>query len=326
MTIFFARQLSMKTVLALIFSLACGSAFAQNFPNHAIRIIVPFTPSGPTDTVARAVGERLAKKWNVPVIVENKPGAGTTIGSDIVAKAPPDGHTILLAVTAHTINPTLMRKLPYDTLKDFAPLTLIATAPNLLAVGPKVPAATVPEFIAWLKANPGKFNAGSHGKGNMSHLAAEMFKAATDTSFTVVQYRGAQPASVALLSGEVEFMFDTGVVIPSVQAGKLRIIATTGRKRAAVFPEVPTLIESGLPGFEAVSWYGFLTTGGTPKPILDTLSRALIEAINDPEIRERITSANMEPVAGSAAELDSLIKVQIGRWAKVIKDANIEIE
>ncbi len=317
---------TMKTVLALLFALAASTAFAQNFPNRAVRIIVPFTPSGPTDTVARAVGERLSQKWNVPVIVDNRPGAGTTIGSDAVAKAAPDGHTILLAVTAHTINPSLMKKLPYDTLRDFAPLTLIATAPNLLAVGPKVPANTVQEFIAWVKANPGKLNAGSHGLGNMSHLAAEMFRAATGTDFTVVQYKGAQPASLALLSGEVDFMFDTGVVIPNVQPGKLRVLGTTGLKRAAVFPNAPTFVESGLTGFEAVSWYGFLTTGGTPQPIVDALSRDLIEAIQTPEILDRITKANMEPVAGSASELDSLIKAQIGRWEKVIREARIEID
>jgi tripartite-type tricarboxylate transporter receptor subunit TctC len=316
----------MKTVLAIVLSFAFGAAMAQSYPSRPIRIVVPFTPSGPTDTVARAVGEKLSKKLNVSVIVDNRPGAGTTIGSDFVAKAPADGHTILLAVTAHTINPTLMKKLPYDTVKDFAPLTLIATAPNLLAVGPKVPANTVQEFVAWLKANPGKANAGSHGKGNMSHLAAEMFKSATRTSFAVVQYKGAQPAALAMLSGEVDFMFDTGVVIPSVQAGKLRIIGTTGSRRAALFPDAPTLAESGLPGFDAVSWYGFLTTGGTPKPVVDTLSRALIDILNEPDIRERITKANMEPVAGSAAELDLLIKAQIGRWATVIKEAGIESE
>lgn len=316
----------MKRLLALLAFASCVSVSAQTYPTKPIRIVVPFTPGGPTDMVSRAVGERLSKRWNVPVVIDNKPGAGTTIGTDIVAKAQPDGHTILMAVTAHTINATLMKKLPYDTIRDFAPLTLIATAPNLLAVGASVPAKTVPEFVAWLKAHPGKFNAGSHGIGNMSHLAAEMFKSATGTQFTVVQYKGAQPAAMAMLSGEVDFMFDTGVVIPSVQAGKLRIIGTTGSKRSAVFPEVPTMIESGLRGFEAVSWYGFLTTGGTPKPIVDTLSRALIETLNEPDIRERITKANMELVAGSASELDALIRSQVNRWAAVIKEANIEAQ
>jgi tripartite-type tricarboxylate transporter receptor subunit TctC len=316
----------MRKLIALFALLACTVAAAQTYPTRPVRIVVPFPPSGPTDTVARAVGDRLSKKWNSPVVVENRPGAGGTIGSDAVAKAAPDGHTILLTVTAHAINPSMMKRLPFDTLRDFAPLTLIATAPNLLTVSEKVPARNLNEFIAHLKANPGKLNAGSHGIGNMSHLAAEMFKTATGTSFAVVQYKGAQAATLALVAGEVDFMFDTGTVLPHIASGKVRVIATTGPRRAAVLPDVPTVAEAGMRGFEAVSWYGFFTTGGTPGPVVDTVSRALIEVLNEPEIRERITRANMEPVAGSAAELDGLVRTQLERWATVVKQAGIEAE
>ncbi len=314
----------MKKLLAVLSIFFCGAVFAQEFPTQTVRIIVPFPPSGPVDIVGRIVAERLAAKWKVPVIVENRPGAGTVIGTDVVAKAPADGHTILLAVTAHAVNATLVRKLPYDTLKDFAPIVLAATAPNILAVNPSVPAKTTSELIAYIKANPGKLNASSHGKGNTSHLAAEMLKAAAGLDFIVIQYKGAQPAVTALMTGEVSFMFDTGAVIPLSQSGKVRVIGTTGPKRSNAFPDVPTLIEAGLQGFEVVSWYGFLAPAATPKGALDTLNRSINEALVDPEARARIIKFNLDPAGGTQEELDRIIRSQVVRWANVIKRAGIE--
>ena len=314
----------MKKIVAVVAVLLSGIASGQEFPSRTVRIVVPFTPSGPTDVISRILAERLATKWRQPVIVENRPGAGTVIGSDIVAKAPPDGHTILMAVTAHAVNATLVKKLPYDTVKDFAPIVLIATAPNILAVNPAVPVKSIAELIAYLKANPGKLNAGSHGKGNMSHLAAEMLKAMTGTDFTVIQYKGAQPAATALVAGEVNFMFDTGVVAPFVQSGKVRVIGTTGTRRATHFPDVPTLIESGLQDFEVISWYGYFTTAGTPRAALDVLNRGFNETLAEPDIRARILKLNQEPAGGTQEELDRIVKTQITRWATVIKAAGIE--
>lgn len=314
----------MKKIVAILAVLLSGIASGQEFPSRTVRIVVPFTPSGPTDVISRILAERLATKWRQPVIVENRPGAGTVIGSDIVAKAPPDGHTILMAVTAHAVNATLVKKLPYDTVKDFAPIVLIATAPNILAVNPAVPVKSIAELIAYLKANPGKLNAGSHGKGNMSHLAAEMLKATTGTDFTVIQYKGAQPAATALVAGEVNFMFDTGVVAPFVQSGKVRVIGTTGTRRATHFPDVPTLIESGLQDFEVISWYGYFTTAGTPRAALDVLNRGFNETLAEPDIRARILKLNQEPAGGTQEELDRIVKTQITRWATVIKAAGIE--
>ena len=314
----------MKKLVAVLAVLLSGIASGQEFPSRTVRIVVPFTPSGPTDVISRILAERLATKWRQPVIVENRPGAGTVIGSDIVAKAPPDGHTILMAVTAHAVNATLVKKLPYDTVKDFAPIVLIATAPNILAVNPAVPVKSIAELIAYLKANPGKLNAGSHGKGNMSHLAAEMLKAMTGTDFTVIQYKGAQPAATALVAGEVNFMFDTGVVAPFVQSGKVRVIGTTGTRRATHFPDVPTLIESGLQDFEVISWYGYFTTAGTPRAALDVLNRGFNETLAEPDIRARILKLNQEPAGGTQEELDRIVKTQITRWATVIKAAGIE--
>ena len=229
-----------------------------------------------------------------------------------------------MAVTAHAVNATLVKKLPYDTVKDFAPIVLIATAPNILAVNPAVPVKSIAELIAYLKANPGKLNAGSHGKGNMSHLAAEMLKATTGTDFTVIQYKGAQPAATALVAGEVNFMFDTGVVAPFVQSGKVRVIGTTGTRRATHFPDVPTLIESGLQDFEVISWYGYFTTAGTPRAALDVLNRGFNETLAEPDIRARILKLNQEPAGGTQEELDRIVKTQIIRWATVIKAAGIE--
>ena len=314
----------MKKIVAILAVLLSGIASGQEFPSRTVRIVVPFTPSGPTDVISRILAERLATKWRQPVIVENRPGAGTVIGSDIVAKAPPDGHTILMAVTAHAVNATLVKKLPYDTVKDFAPIVLIATAPNILAVNPAVPVKSIAELIAYLKANPGKLNAGSHGTGNMSHLAAEMLKATTGTDFTVIQYKGAQPAATALVAGEVNFMFDTGVVAPFVQSGKVRVIGTTGTRRATHFPDVPTLIESGLQDFEVISWYGYFTTAGTPRAALDVLNRGFNETLAEPDIRARILKLNQEPAGGTQEELDRIVKTQITRWATVIKAAGIE--
>lgn len=314
----------MKKLLAVLATFFCSAVLAQEFPTQTVRIIVPFPPSGPVDIVGRIVAERLAAKWKVPVIVENRPGAGTVIGTDVVAKAPADGHTILLAVTAHAVNATLVKKLPYDTLKDFAPIVLAATAPNILAVNPSVPAKTTNELIAYIKANPGKLNASSHGKGNTSHLAAEMLKAAAGLDFTVIQYKGAQPAVTALMTGEVSFMFDTGAVIPLSQSGKVRVIGTTGPKRSNAFPDVPTLIESGLKGFEVVSWYGFLAPAATPKAALDTLNRGINEALADPEARARIIKFNLDPAGGTQEELERIVRSQVVRWASVIKNAGIE--
>ena len=315
----------MKRVLAAFALIAFGAAAsAQEFPSRPVRIIVPFPPSGPVDVVGRIIAERLSARWKQPVIVDNRPGAGTVIGTDAVAKAPADGHTILFAVTAHAVNATLVRKLPYDTQKDFAPIVLAATAPNILAVNPNLPVRNVAELIAYARANPGKLNAGSHGKGNTSHLAAEMLKSVANIDFTVVHYKGAQPAATGLMAGDVQFMFDTGAVIPHAQSGKVRIIGVAGPKRSPIMPDAPTLIEGGLAGFEVVSWYGFFAPAGTPVPVLDTLNRGINEALSDPEARARIVKFNLEPMGGTRDEFDRTVRSQITRWAGVIKTAGIE--
>jgi tripartite-type tricarboxylate transporter receptor subunit TctC len=278
------------------------------------------------DILGRVIAERLASRWKTGVIVENRAGAGTVIGTEYVAKAPPDGYTILLAVTSHAVNATLVEKLPFDPVKDFAPVVLAATAQNILAVNPGVNASSPAELIALAKAKPGKLNAGSPGKGTTLHLAAEMLKSTAGIDFTIVQYKGAQPATQALLSGEVDFMFDAGTVIAHAQAGKLRVLATTGPKRSPFLPDAPTMVESGLPGFEVVSWYGFLAPAGTPRPVIDALNSAINDALQEPDVRARIGRMNLETAGGTPEELDRYIKNQIAVWGSVIRKAGVKAE
>jgi len=314
-----------KNVLVALALLFSGLVSAEEFPVRPVRIVVPFTPAGPVDILARVIAERLSAHWKAAVIVENRPGAGTVIGTQAVAKAAPDGYTLLLAVTSHAVNATLVRNLPYDPVKDFAPVVLAATAQNILAVNPSVNAYSLRDLIALTKASPGKLNAGSPGEGTTLHLAAEMLKSAAGIDFLIVHYKGSLPATNALLSGEVSFMFDAGTVIPQAQAGKLRLLAVTGAKRSPILPEVPTMIESGLPGFQVVSWYGFLAPAGTPKHVIDTLNQSINVALLDPGVRTRIGRINLEPAGGTPEEMSDYIKSQIAQWRTVIHSAGIKL-
>jgi tripartite-type tricarboxylate transporter receptor subunit TctC len=313
-----------RWLIALLACLFAATSQAQEFPARPIRIVVPFTPAGPVDVLGRLIAERLGARWKTGAIVENRPGAGTIIGTDAVAKAAPDGYTILLAVTSHAVNATLVDKLPFDPIADFAPIVLAATAQNILVVNPSVPAHTPGELIALAKANPGKLNAASPGKGTTLHLAAEMLKKDAGIDFTIVHYKGSQPSLTALLSGEVAFMFDPGTVVPQAKAGKVRILAVTGAKRSPVLPDVPTMIESGLPGFEVISWYGFFAPAGTPRRVIDELNAAINDAVRDPSVRERMSRINMEPAGGTPEELDRFLREQIKRWGAVIRAANVK--
>lgn len=314
----------MTRIFAALAFFVCGVLQAQEFPARTVRIVVPFTPAGPVDILGRVIAERLASRWKAGVIVENRPGAGTVIGTEYVAKAPPDGYTILLAVTSHAVNATLVEKLPFDPIKDFAPVVLAATAQNILAVNLSVNARSPAELIALAKAKPGKLNASSPGKGTTLHLAAEMLKSMAGIDFAIIHYKGSQPALNALLSGEVDFMFDAGTVVAQAQAGKLRVLATTGPKRSPFLPGAPTMLESGLPGFEVVSWYGFLAPAGTPRPVIDTLNRAINDALQEPEVRARIGRMNLEPAGGTPEDLERYIKDQIAIWGSVIRTAGVK--
>lgn len=322
----FSRTRAWLLCAALASIVATGPAAAQEYPSRTVRIVVPFTPGGAVDVLGRIVAERLGAKWKQAVVVENRPGAGTVIATDVVAKSAPDGYTLLLAVTAHSVNATLVAKLPFDPVRDFAPVILAATAPNILVAHPSVPAESVRELIAFAKANPGKLNVGSPGKGTTMHLAAEMFKADAGLEFTIVHYKGTQPSLNALLRGEVSFLFDAGVSAPMIRAGRLKALAVTSAMRAAILPERPTMAESGMPGFVVTSWYGFLAPAGTPPQVVATINREINDVLKDPEARGRIEKIGLEPTQSTSEEFDRFIREQIEKWGKVVTSSGLKVE
>jgi tripartite-type tricarboxylate transporter receptor subunit TctC len=296
-----------------------GTAHGQAFPTRPVRIVVPFPPAGAVDILARVVGQKLGDKWKQGVVVENRPGGGTVLGTDIVAKSPADGYTLLLAVTSHAINATLVDKLPFDPVKDFAPLSLAATGLTILVVHPSVPANSVAELIAYAKSNPGKLNFGSPGSGTAMHLSGEMFKVAAGINVVHVPYKGTQPVLNALLAGEIAYTFDTGIALPQVKAGKLKAFAVTSARRSAAAPELPTMAEAALPGFEAQSWYGFLAPAGTPAAVVELLSRDINETLRDPDVRERLNRIALEAQGTTPVEFEQYLKTDIVKWGRVVK-------
>jgi tripartite-type tricarboxylate transporter receptor subunit TctC len=302
------------------------SASAQSYPERALRIIVPLS-AGAADTLSRAIAAKLTERWNQPVIVENKPGAGTTIGTDLAAKAPADGYTLLMATFSHAVNATYYRSLPFDTLKDFSTVTLVASAPNVLEVYPGLPAKNVPELIAAAKARPGVLNFASAGNGSSSHLAGELFKTLAGVQIAHIPYKGAAPAMNDLLGGRVEMSFDP---LPSslshIKAGKLRALAVTTRTRSSVLPDVPTLAESGVPGYELNGWSGLLVRSGTPPEIVRALNREIVAIIKAPEIRDRFTSLGFETVGNAPEEFQSFIEAEVAKWGDVVRKANIRAD
>jgi tripartite-type tricarboxylate transporter receptor subunit TctC len=308
--------------------LAGQSAWAQNWPAKPIHIVVPFTPGGNTDIVARLIGEGLAKSLGQPVLVENKPGAAGLVGATAVAKAPADGYTLLMGtVGTHAINASLYSKMPYDTVKDFAPITLIASVPNILVVNPSLPVNSVKDLIAYAKANPEKTNFASSGSGTSIHLSGEMFKIRTGISMTHIAYKGSPPALADLMGGQVQLMFDNlPTSLPHVKAGKLKALAVTTSKRLSALPNLPTVAESGLPGFETGSWFGLLAPAGTPKEIVATLDAEVRKLVQRPDLREKLIQQGAEPVGMPSDEFAAHIKSELAKWAEVVKASGAKAE
>lgn len=304
-----------------------GVAHAQAFPTKQVTIVVPFPPGGTTDILARLVGAELTKAWKQPVIVENRPGAGGNIGAAFVAKAPADGHTMLMGtVGTHAINPALYTNMPYDHVKDFTPISLVAGVPNVLAVNAdfaeKNKINDVKDLIGHLKANPGKVNFASSGTGTSIHLSGELFKTETKTDMVHVPYKGSAPAVADLLGGQTQIMFDN---LPSsishIKSGKLKAIAVTTTKPAPALPNVPTVAQSGgdLADFEASSWFGLFVPSGTPAPIVATLQKEVTRIVNDPEVNKRIIEQGAEPVGNTSEEFAKYIRAETKKWAEVVK-------
>jgi len=302
-------------------------AVAQSYPSKPVRFILPFPPGGPTDILGRIVGQRLAVQLGQPVVPENRPGAGGNVGTEYGSRTAPDGYNIVLASPTVVISPGLYKKLGYDPLKDFAPLSLIAQIPNVLLVHPSVPAKTLKELMQLAKANPGKLNFGSGGLGTSNHLGGEMFKGLAGVSMVHVPYKGSNEAMVGMMGGHVD-MCVIGIppTLPHIKAGRVRSLAVLASERASAIPEVPTSKEAGMPNYEVYTWYGILAPAATPRDIVTRLNAEIVKAVAHPETREKMTEAGFEPTSTTPEQLGDFLKTEMVRWAKVIKDANVKIE
>jgi tripartite-type tricarboxylate transporter receptor subunit TctC len=321
-----ARRRHVLTLLAGTLALTLGvSAQAQNYPNKPIRLVVTFPSGGAPDILARLFSEKA--QLGQPVVVDNKPGAGGNIGADFVAKSAGDGHTLVLGtVGTHAINGSLYEKMPYDMVKNFSPVSLIASAPNLLVVNNNVPVKTVPEFVAYLKANPDKLSFGSPGVGTSVHVSGELFKSMTGTKMTHVPYKGRQFAIPDLVGGSIQLMFDNmPSALPMAREGKIRAIAVTTAKRSSAAPDIPTVAES-IPGFEATTWFALFAPAGTPKPVVDRLNAEVLRVFRLPDVAERLKTLGLEAVLSSPEELVSYQASEIVKWTKVVRESGAKAE
>ncbi len=299
-----------------------GSSLAQTvYPAKAIRYVVPFPAGGPLDIVARAIGQELNKSWGQAVVIDNRPGAGGNIGADLVAKAPADGYTILMgAVSTHAINVTLYNKLPYDPIRDFAPVTLITSVPNVLVVHPSVPANNVKELIALAKSRPGQLNFASGSTGSAGHLAGELFNSMAGVRMTHIPYKGAAPAVVDLMAGHVSLMFDNmSSALPNIKATRVRALAVTTLKRSPLLPQLPTISDAGLRGFDIATWFGIFAPAGAPPDIVARLNGEIVRILHTPEMKERLALLGAEPIGNKPDEFAAFVRAEIPKYAKVIQ-------
>ncbi|QEZ46850.1 tripartite tricarboxylate transporter substrate binding protein [Cupriavidus oxalaticus] len=313
--------------------LAAGSlavpftAGAETWPARPIQLLIPYPPGGSADLLARPVAARLQEKLGQPVVLDYRPGAGGTIATQALARAKPDGYTLIMVLAAHAINASLYPKLPYDTRKDFAPVSLVANLPMILAGSSSLRANNVQELIAEARANPGKLTFASAGNGNTGHLAGELFDSVAGIKMTHVPYKGSAQVVTAMLSGEVQLTFDSiSTTLPHVKSGKLRALAVTGSQRAAVAPDVPTLAEAGVPGISITGWYAVLAPAGTPQPLVDRLSTEIATVLRQPELKATLATNGYEPVGSTPAALRTHIDAEINRWSKVVKDSGAQIQ
>jgi tripartite-type tricarboxylate transporter receptor subunit TctC len=314
-------------LIALALVMDAGAAAAQTYPTKAVRLVVPFLAGGSTDIVGRTVAQKLSEMWGQQAFVDNRPGGGTTIGTEMVAKAAPDGYTLLVTPAPFTINPSLLTKLPYDALTDFTPITLINTTPLVMVVNPGVPAKNVKELIALAKAKPGKLNFGSSGTGGSNHLAGELFDAMAGVKMVHIPYKGNAGALTDIVGGHLDVVYN-GITsaVALIRGGKLRALAVTSLQRSAALPDVPTLNESGLKGFEAVAWNGLSAPAKTPRDVIMKINADVIKIVNSPELKERLKADGSDPVGNSPEQYAAFLRNEIAKWAKVIKFANVKPE
>ena len=316
----------MKSIATLgCILLAVTAAQAQPYPSRTVRLVVPFAAGGSTDIIGRTVGQKLNEMWGQPVVVDNRPGGSTVIGTDVVAKSAPDGHTLLVTPAPFTIVPSLIAKLPYDPAKDFEPITLINTTPLVVVVHPGVPAKSVKDLIALAKAKPGSINYGSSGSGGSNHLAGELFNALAGVRMVHVPYKGNAPALTDLLGGHVDLVFNgLTSAMPLIKSGKLRALAVTSIKRTGSLPDMPTLDELGLKGFQAVAWNGLSAPARTPKDIIAKINADVLKVVRSPELAERLRAEGSDPVGNSPEQYAAFLRDEIAKWSKVIKFAGVK--
>jgi tripartite-type tricarboxylate transporter receptor subunit TctC len=318
----------MAALVAASAAMLPGPAAAQAWPSKPIKWIVPFAPGGTTDILARTIGEKLALALGQPVVIENRPGARGGVGAELTAKSPPDGYTIIGGtISTHAINASLYQKLPYDPVKDFVAITLIARVPNMLVVTSSLPVKDVPELIALLKANPGKYSFASSGNGTSQHLSGELFKAQAGVDMQHIPYKGSPPALADVVGGQVAMTFDNITTAwPLAKGGKLKALAVTTAKRSSIAPEVPTLAEAGLPGYEIGSWQGVFAPAGTPPDIVRRLNAEIVKIINTPDVQKKLLDLGAEPVANSADEFGAFVKNEVVKWADVVKKSGAKVD
>jgi tripartite-type tricarboxylate transporter receptor subunit TctC len=318
-----------KVVAFAVFVLSgtLSAAQAQDYPSRPIRMVVPFAPGGGSDISARVLADGLSDALGQSIVVDNRPGAGSILGCDIVAKANPDGYTTLLGNISMAFNTAIYKKLPYDAIKDFAPITLATDQPNILVAHPSLPAKSFTEFLSLASSQPGKFTYGSAGSGSGTHLAMELLLMSRRLDLVHVPYKGTGPALTALLGNQISVFFSTyASALPHVKGARLRAYAVTSTKRTATLPEIPTVAESGFPGYEYSTWYGFLAPAGTPRAIVEKLNKAAVTALRSEKTRERYVAQGMDPIPSTPAEYATYLKFEIAKWTKVVRAAKLPLQ
>jgi tripartite-type tricarboxylate transporter receptor subunit TctC len=322
-------MMKLFATLAVAVSLSTVSltGFAQQYPARPIKLVIPFPPAGATDVIGRALGQKLSESLGQAVVIENRPGAGSTIGAEQVANAPADGYTVLLASGSICISANLYKKLPFDPAKSFAPISLVGHVPHMLVANPAVPADSIKELIALAKAKPGQLNVASQGNGTLSHMELELFKAAAGVELTHVPYKGSSNAMNDLLAGNVSMLFDSVTSsLPMVKRGQLKALGVVSPKRLSFAPDIPTIAEAGVPGFDAANWFAMLAPAGTPKEIVQLLNNHVAKALASPDLRQRLAAQGAVLEGSTPEALSALIRGDLDRWAKVVKQADIKME